>query len=332
MKVRSYREMEHLISSSGAGTVLVAAGPDLYQSGRLQEAAVGRYRSGLGFDVLRRDAGELETGDLKRMLQEGSLFFSGHLLMISQAQKLGKASMEELMESIRKGIQDSAVLLTSGAVPRESSVLRKLESLVPFYICYEPFEKEIPGWISRISSEEGIRLDREASGLLAQYSGRSLQRLADALTRLAIYHGGGSMVNGRGVREVLSGRGGADIFQLGDLVFGGIRNGALDCAARLISQGEEPIAVVGYLHSTWQKVVAAADVLDRGGGKREVTAATGARFPLLDRLIGYADSLRRNSIAEAAEAFARADYELKTGGDVTVVMAGLIFALTSASR
>lgn len=332
MKVRNYKEMERLLSASGAGAVMVAAGPDLYQSGRLRDAAVNRYRGVLGFEVLRRDAGELEAGDLKRMLLEGSLFASGHLVLVSQAQKLGRAPLEELLESIEKGTGDSAVLLTSSEVPRESSVLRKLERLVPFYICYEPFEKDIPGWISRISSEEGIGLDREASGLLSQYSGRSLQRLADAVTRLAIYHGRGSTVDGRGVREVLSGKGGADVFQLGDLLFGGGGSDALDCAARLISQGEEPVAVLGYLFGAWQRIVVAAGVLDSGGGKREVTAATGARFPLLDRLMGYAGSLRRSGIPEAAEAFAEADHGLKTGGDVTAVFAGLIFALTRGSR
>lgn len=324
--------MERLTASAGAGSVLAAAGPDLYQSGRLAGTAVDRFREGLGFDVLRRDAGELGAGDLKRILIEGSLFASGHLLVLSEAHRLGKSSSAELLESIENGLSDSAVFLSSTAVPRESALLRKLEKLVPFYICYEPFERDVSGWISRLASEEGISFDREAVGLLSQYAGRNLQRLSDAVTRLALFHGPGRKIDGGGVREVLAGKGGMDIFQLGDMLFAGRRGDALDCAVNLVSSGEEPVAILAYLYSTWQKVVATEEILDRGGGKREVTAETGARFPLLDKLIAFASTDCRCGVAEAAEAFAQADHALKTGGDVTAVFAALIFTLTRGSR
>lgn len=331
MKIRNFAEMERIASSSGGGSVMVAAGPDLYQSKRLLKTVTDRFRE-LEYDILRFDAGELATGDLKRHLMESSLFASGQLLVVSQAHRLGKQSMAELTEAIENGILDSAVFLTSTSVPRESAVLRKLEKMVPFYICYEPFEKDMSGWLTRLASEENVKPGREAAGLLLEYSGRNLQRLAGAIARLAIYHGPGTRVNGEGVREVLSGRGSVDIFHLGDMIFTGRRGESLDSAVSLLSRGEEPVAILAYLFSLWQKVVAAAEIVGAGGGRKDVTSATGARYPLLDKLMRFAGTYPVGDAIAAADAFAEADYSLKTGGDSVVVFADLIFTLTRGSR
>jgi len=332
MKIRKYQEMERLVSEAEGGTVLVAAGPDLYQSNRLREILVRRFRNDLGYDVMRYDGSELARGDLKRMLMESSLFASGSLLVLSDSHRLGKASCAELVESIETGLRSSALFLSSDHLPRESAVLRKLEKLVPYYICYEPFERDMAGWTSRLAGEEGIRLRRDGSGLLSQYAGRSLQRLSGAISKLALYHGPGSEIDAEGVREVLSGKGGIDVFQLGDMIFEDRRGEALDSAVNLLGRGEEPVAMIGYLYGLWQKVVVAAEILGKGGDRKAVTSATGARYPLLDKLLRFAGKYGGADVVGAAEAFAEADYGIKTGSDGMVVLAGLIFTLTSGSE
>ncbi len=332
MKISRYEEMERLVSSSETGSALAVVGPDPYQSIRLQNRMISRFRDGLEFEVSRFDAGELAVGDMKRVLAESSLFSGGKLVVISQVHRMGKPATQELLEALEGGLDDSALFITSEKVPRESSIIRKLQKLIPLFICYDPFEKDIPGWIRRLSSEEGIELDRSASGLLSQFAGRNLQRLAEAVTRLALFHGKGSRIGQDGVREVLSGKGGMDIFHLGDMIFCDRRGDALDAAVTLIRRGEEPINMIGYLFSLWQKVVVSREILDGGGGKREITAATGARYPLLDKLLTYCRKGCRVSTITAAEAFAEADRGLKTSVDSEVVFSRLIFALTKGQQ
>lgn len=328
MKIRKYEEMEQLVASSSSGSALVAAGPDLYQSMRLQEKITARFRDVLHYDVLRREGGELAGGDLKRLLMESSLFTSGQLLVISKAHSLGKPSVAELLDCLQNGVRDSAIFLASRKVPRESALIRKLEKLVPVYICYEPFDRDMPGWASRMASEEDIKLKRDGLALLTEYAGRDLQRLSGAVTRLALYHGPGSVLDREKVLEVLSGRGGMDVFRLGDMIFSNRRGEAIDSAVSLLQQGEEPIRILAYLYSLWQKVTAAGDVLRRGGGRKEVTAETGARYPLLDKLIRFAGNNPGQDAIAAAEAFAEADHGAKSGEDDMVVLARLIFTLT----
>lgn len=329
VKIRKYSEIDNMVRNASDGTILVAAGPDLYQSGRLRSIVVDRFRRTLDYEILRYEGDDLGEGDLKRHLSENSLFSSGKLIVISNAHKLGKSSISELLEAIKTGLSDSAIFLTSSKVPRESAVLRKLEKAVPVYICYEPFDRDMPSWAKRLASEEKISLKRDTVQLLIEYSGRNLRRLSDAMTKLAIYHGPGAVIDRSGMIEVISGKGGTDIFHLGDMVFNNVRGEAVDTAWSLLKRGEEPVGMIAYLFSLWSKVIGAIEIVTAGGDSKEVSAKTGARYPLIDKLMKFSRTARKVDTATAAEAFAEADYGIKTGVDHLVVFVRLIFTLTS---
>ncbi|MBD3277126.1 MAG: DNA polymerase III subunit delta [Candidatus Aegiribacteria sp.] len=329
MKVRKYSEMERLTREIGEGSVLAAAGPDLYQSDRLQSIALTRTREELGFEVVRFHGGDLAAGDLKSSLQAKSLFSSGQLIMVSAAHGMKTAAQKELLDALKQGIQGAAVFITSERLPRESSVLRKVQKLIPFYICYEPFEKDMSSWAHKLAAEEDVTLERGTVQLLIQYSGRNLQRLADAVTKLALYHGSGAKIGREEMMKVLAGTGDGDVFELGDMIFENRRGKAIDSAAGLLNRGEEAVAIVSYLWGQWEKVTKATEVVRRGGGKKEVSAATGARYFQLDKLMKLSRTACKVDTAVAANAFAHADRGLKTGEDPMVVLSSLIFTLTN---
>lgn len=332
MKLRTYADIEAKVDRAAGGTVVAVVGPELYQSIRLRERMVSACRN-LNYDLFRFDGKELVAGDIPRMLGESSLLSPGKLILISEVHSLGKKPSEELLNAVENGFADSAMFLTSSKTTRDSALLRKLEKRIPFYTSYEPFQRDLSGWVSRLASEEGIRLGRGVPVLLAEYSGRNLSRLEGAVRRLALFHGTGSTIDVDGMREVLSGKDCPDVFQLGDLVFGGRRGDALLAAWNMVSNGEEPLAILSYLFGTWQKVVIATEIVSDGRGKREVGKATGAGFPILDKLMGFAEVSRRLRVhpADAAAAFEGADRGLKSGEDVLAVFGRLIFTLTSGA-
>jgi DNA polymerase III delta subunit len=329
MKISKYSEMERKMIKADTGSVFAVSGPDIYQSTRLKDLMAEKFGNELKYDVLRLDGGELKEGDLRRYFLENSLFAPGKLLLISKCHNIGKAAQSELIRSLDEGLNDCALLLTSLKTPRESAVLQKLEKKMPFYICYEPFERDMPGWAARIASSENIKLSRETVQLLAGYSGRNLGRMSDAIIKLALYHGPGSTVDRKGLLEVLAGKDRADIFHLGDMIFGNRRGKALEAAWLLMRYGEDPNRLISYLFGQWQKVVQAMEIVESGGGKKKVANVTGARFPLLDKLMKYSRTACKVDPAVAAEAFAEADRAIKTGVDQLVLLARLIFTLTS---
>lgn len=329
MKISKYSEMERLTIEADKGCILAVSGPDIYQSARLQDLIAEKFGNELKYDLFRLDGGELQEGDLRRHILENSLFAPGKLLLISKCHNIGKAAQSELMSFIDEGLNDCALFLVSLKTPRESAVLRKLEKRIPFYTCYEPFEREIPGWATRLASLENIKLSQETVQLLAEYSGRNLGRMSDAIVKLALYHGPGSTIDRNGMLEVLAGKDRADIFHLGDMVFGNRRGKALEAAWSLLRYGEDPGGLISYIFNQWQKVVQAMEIVESGGGKKEIANVTGARFPLLDKLVKYSRTACRVDPVVAAEAFAEADRALKTGVDQLVLVARLIFTLTS---
>ncbi len=329
MKISKYNEMERKTIEADTGCILAVSGPDIYQSVRLQNLMIEKFGNKLKYDVSRLDGGDLKEGDLRRYILENSLFAPGKLLIISECHKMGKAAQSELMRSIDEGLNDCALFLVSLKTPRESALLRKLEKKMPLYICYEPFESEIPGWATRLASVENIKLNRETVQLLAQYSGRNLGRMSDAIVKLALYHGHGSTIDRSGLLEVLAGKDKPDIFHLGDMIFSDRRGKALEAAWSLLRYGEDPGGLTSYIFSQWQKVVQAMEIVESGGGKKEVANVTGARYPVLDKLMKYSRTAYRVDPAVAAEAFAEADRAIKTGVDQLVLTARLIFTLTS---
>lgn len=329
MKISKYSEMESRIMKADTGCIFAVSGPDIYQSNRLQDLMAEKFGKELKYEIFRFDGGELQEGDLRRYILENSLFAPGKLILISKCHNIGKAAQSELMRSINEGLNNCALLLTSFKVPRESTILQKLEKRIPFYICYEPFERDMPGWAARLASLENIKLSRETVQLLAEYSGRNLGRMSDAIVKLALYHGPGSTIDRNSMLEVLAGKDKADIFHLGDMIFGNRRGKALEAAWSLLRYGEDPNRLISYLFGQWQKVVQVMEIVDGGGGKKEVANMTGARFPLLDKLMKYSRTACKVDPAVAAEAFAEADRAVKTSVDQLVLLARLIFTLTS---
>ena len=330
MKISKYSEMEHLAKKADEGCILAITGPDIYQSAQLQYLMVEKFGSELKYDIIRLEGSELQKGDLRRYILENSLFAPGKLLIISKCHNIGQSAQSELMSFIDEGLNDCALLLVSLKTPRDSTILRKLEKRIPYYICYEPFEREMPGWATRIASSENIKLSTETVQLIAEYSGRNLGRMSDAIAKLAMYHGPGSTIDRSGMLEVLTGKDKAHVFHLGDMIFGNKRGKALEAAWSLMRYGEDPSRIITYIFSQWLKVVQAIEVVGCSGGKKEVAAATGARFPVLDKLMKYSRTACKVDPAVAAEAFAEADRAIKTGVDKLVLFARLIFTLTSA--
>jgi len=331
MKLRAYGDAERLTAEPAGGFALTVMGPELCQARWLMERTVAAFRR-RGFDTLRFDAPSLQEGDVRRHLTEGSFLSPGRLVVVSLVHALGKKPASELLDAAGSDIGDSAALfLHSTKVPRESAILKKLEQLTPSFICYEPFERDVATWAGRIAGEEGIRLGPGVVALLCEYSGRCLYRLGDAVRRLAVYHGADAVVDASGLRKVLYGSAGTDSFHLGDMLFGGRRGDALRAARMLLRDGEEPLAMLGYLFGHWQKVVTAREVVASGGDQNAVAAATGTGFPVTGKLMGFvraAGSTPGPHPADAAAAFESADRGLKSGEDPLVAFGRLIFALT----
>lgn len=326
--MRRFEDMEREVRRAVPGAVLMLAGEELYQRNRLLKSAMEAY-AGNGFEPVRLDCADMEAGDLGRAFTEESLFSGQRLILVLSPMALRRSAKSELLEHLGSLGGNAAVVVTD-RTRIKSGTLAKIARLGSSYVCYDPWERDFPGWVGRLAGESGVSLGGAAAATLAAHAGGSLSRLASALQALSLYYlDDDRRLDADDVRRVLAGSADCDIFDLGDRVMADRRSGALDALRSLLRAGEEPVAMLSYLYSHWCRVAGARALLAGRGNNCNIGRELGVAPFLARKLKSHAASYAGTSVSVAAEAFASADESLKTGGDPYTVLAGLVLVLTS---
>ncbi len=320
--------MEREVRKASPGAVTLLAGEELYQRNRLLEGAIEAYRAS-GFELVRLDCAEVGPGDLGRAFTEGSLFSGSSLLLIFGPMALNRSVKASLLEHL-SALDGNAAVVVTDRTRIKSGTLGKIAGMGRSYVCYDPWDRDMPGWISRLASENDVRLDGSGAATLTAHAGGSLGRLASAMQALSLYFSDpGRQLGAEEVREVLAGSADCDIYALGDRIMGDSRPKALEAVRSLLRSGEEPVAMLAYVYSHWSRVMRARALLASRGHKCNIGRELGVAPFLARKLKSHASSYSGTPVYVAAEAFASADESLKTGGDPYAVLAGLVLVLTS---
>ncbi len=329
MKVSSFQGFIEKISSSGPGSLFLACGTERVQLGRIRDAARSRFCETLGFEFSSFHAEDAEPGRLARLLAEPSLFSSGRLVRIPDADRLPSAIRAELVRSAADEGRTDALLVES----TESSLRHAFNASVDrvhgaaSFVCWEPFERDMGRWFDTLAKERGLSLPPGSRGILLSWAGGSLSRLDEAIERASVFSGGRSLTTAE-LAGLLTGVADPGVFDLADEIWAGRRGSALSTAWRLICAGEEPVALLALVQRQWERLEAARSLLAEGGGQKEIERDLGLSPTAASSLLSSAKSSSAPPVWVSAEALASSDLSLKTGGDPFVVFAGLIHSLT----
>lgn len=328
--MKNFFDMERAVRKAPAGKVTLLAGEELYQRNRLLETALSAYGS-KGFETVRLDCERAEEGELGRAFTEGSLFSGSRLIVVLKPMELSRSQKSRLLGHLKDLGENAALVVTDRTrLTRGRGTLGKIAALGLHYVCWDPWARDFTGWVTRIASENGLQLEPNGAATLAAHAGGSLSRLSSAAEALSLYYmDRRESLGADEVRAVLSGSADCDIFDLGDRVMADARASALDAVASLLQSGEEAIPMLSYLFSHWCRVVRARELLARKGPSCNIERELGVARFLGRKLRMHASGYSGVPLDIAAEAFAAADEELKTGGDPITVLSGLVLVLTS---
>jgi DNA polymerase III delta subunit len=330
LKIPSFEVFEEKLSAAGAGSAFLLCGTEPYQAGRIRSAVITRFVEGCRFDRVQLGPDEVKPGDLRRMAGERSLFAPGLLIRIADADKAPAAVRTEIAEAA-ESIGENAILVETSETSIRTGLNARLDRCSLTYICWEPFDRDLPRWCSRLCMESGMDASREVQSMLVSWAAGSLERLAEAVERTALFTLGRKAAR-EDVAGVLSSGGRAGIFDLADLVQAGDRKAALVTAWSLASEGEEPVGMVAFLFRQWQRSVQARAILASGGSAEAVERSLGLPKSVSQRIVRLLAGSPGPDPAEAAEAFAAADNALKTGGDPYIALAELVQSLTRTRK
>ena len=171
-----------------------------------------------------------------------------------------------------------------------------------------------PGWVRERVGRAGLRLDNEASALVATHLGEDLGRLPSLLEVLAAAYGPGARLGAGDVEPYLGPAGGVAPWDLTDAIDAGDNDKAITTLHRLLEGGERhPLVVLAILArhvQAWLRVdspaisgeAAAAEALGIGAGR--------STFPAR-KALDAASRIGSAGIAEAVGLVADAELDLK---------------------
>lgn len=168
-----------------------------------------------------------------------------------------------------------------------------------------PAARELPGWVAGEAARRGLRLERDAAGLLVGRMGASKTRLANELDRLALWAAPGGEVSAADLSSMVADTTETMVWSLSDAVVERDAAGALAIAERLIAQRESVTSIVYQVAGRLRQALAALAALEAGRPAKEVEAGLKmhpyAARQLVARVRGRDPEELRSAIAAVAD-------------------------------
>ncbi|PIE51411.1 hypothetical protein CSA37_11835 [Candidatus Fermentibacteria bacterium] len=326
MIVKTFEDVEKRVDSAEPGSVFLISGDEYCQSSILLDRLRTRTKA-LGYETVHISPGDLPELSLLSLFSEGSLFSSGKLIIISSVDKIPNSSRNDLIQVLEKGTENILFARTEGRKP-SNKFIRALESHGVSFTCWEPFPSRMWLWTRRFAEEEGITFTKDGSAAAEEIASGKLERLADVVTRVALFHGKGVRASSAGVYKAVKGDQETTAFEFCKAALSGDRSGAMTSLAILLRSGEEPVRLLALLYSQWYQVASASEMLKNGNSGPATAKKLGItqfRWKSVERL---AYTWRSHANALVLDTFASADYQLKRGGDPLVSIGSVVVALT----
>ncbi len=325
--VKNFDAMMRKMETAKAGDSFIVSGEEYYQSTGLLNALKVRGAA-LGLDSVRLMPDDLSEISMSALFSEGSLFSAGKLVMIGDVDKLTKSQKTELEKIVAGGFDHILYCRTSGR-KLSNAFQTKLEAAGTGFTCWEPFINQMWKWVKTLTAEEQITLTRDGSQAAEVIASGKLERLADIITRISLFHGRGSKIDASGVYAAIQGVEETTAFQFCAEVLSGKKASAMRSLSLLLSSGEEPIRLLALLFSQWKQVAGARDFLQKGMQSTVIAKKLGIPQFRWSTIEGYVRKCSNHSTPFMLESFASADFGLKTGADPLASIASIVLALTS---
>jgi len=232
--------------------------------------------------------------DWNRLADSGrsmSLFASRRLLELRlPTGRPGKDGSAAIIEYCASPPPDTVLLVTANDWSSKhagtwSNAIERIGTLV---VAWPLKREELPGWIGARAAARGLRLDAEATALLADRVEGNLLAAAQEIDKLALLHGA-QAVDAAMLEASVADDARYDVFRLADAAIGGDAGRALRIVEGLRAEGEDLVPLLGWLLTQLRLLarVAAAPNPERALDAENLWPKT--RVPLFRRALRTGD-------------------------------------------
>lgn len=303
--------------SSPFGQVLLITGNAEFEAERLRKRAVAAVvEAQPECQVTESTAAGLQPGELMG-LTSASLFSDSVAVVLTDVQDLPEHAQNELLGYAEATSPDVAVVLVHSGGNKGKGLLDKLRQLptvTEVKVEQPKYERGHAEWVQREVRAHGSSIDAQAAMTLVQSVGQDLRALAGAVSQLVVSGGetAGSTIDVDLVKQYFGGRAEVRGYEIADAVLAGRLHVAMESNRWAESARSAPLVVIAAVASGL-RTLARLESAPQGLRDAEVAALVGAPPFKLRALRQQLTGWDANGLAQAIDAVAEADLDLKSG-------------------
>lgn len=283
------------------------------------------------------DGGSASIEAILSEIETVSFLSDRKVILIDNADKLKKASMEALQSCFSRPHRSHYLVIAASAINRSTNFYKKAEKegIVLDIAEAKPWEKEkrCVEWVGERASSVGKALTPQAAQALIKQIGTDQMLLQQELDKLVCYVGMRREITIHDVGAVCISVNMETIWQLGEALFQRNAAGALRMVHAQLTSGVAFLVLLRQIRNQFQTEFQICSILASGGNPHDIAA----EFPymkgaILDRHIQMAQGYGMDRFKQAMMAIDEADTTAKNSiADMTFLAERLIIKLTAGN-
>ncbi|MBI3743178.1 MAG: DNA polymerase III subunit delta [Chloroflexi bacterium] len=233
----------------------------------------------------------------------------------AKAQEKGLGDWEALAPYLKGLPAPTTLIITGGALDsrRRNALLDSIRQTAQVRVFSAPRGGQLVEWLNARAQRLGATLKREATRLLADFSGGNLRLLDQELAKVCTY-ANGQPVTDEMVRKLVTSAREARIFDLMDAVAQRRQSDAMRSLEQLYVQGEAPPYILTMLVRQVRQMVQAKSLTASGADRQAFFAAleTGSDF-VVDKSVEQSRSYTMDDLMTLYKRLLDTDLSIKTG-------------------
>ncbi|HWO77709.1 MAG TPA: DNA polymerase III subunit delta [Bacillus sp. (in: firmicutes)] len=172
---------------------------------------------------------------------------------------------------------------------------------------------QLEQWVKEQLDQYGLHLNQDAFERLLQLGGNQAWMLNQEVEKLALYAGDQKSVTAEEVELLVAKSLENNIFSFVDKVVRKDTKQSFAILHDLLKQNEEPIKIIALLASQFRVIYQAKAYAQKGYGQKQIASILGAAPFRIQIALKQSQLFKQEELYSIMQAFAQADYQMKTG-------------------
>jgi len=264
-------------------------------------------------EIHRFDVREEEIAKAIEEAQSDSLFTPHKIVILANVDEVKTEEAEFLLNYIARPLGDAIMIFTaSGKKGVSNKLMKALEPDGVRELAKTQLDK-IRKSIESHCVKQKIKIDKKALDFFLQSCGQDAISAKGEMEKLLLWAGDGGTITLEDCQRLLLSESEEIIWTLTDAVAGKNAAAALQAFDRLLSQGSEPIAIIGSLTRTFRQLLLCATLAEDKIPAKEWPSKLGLKGYPLEKTIQFSRKFSFSAIKRGIAMLRQADDDFKGG-------------------